>query len=239
MERHKEEIIHLRNALGVKALLLREGRQTGKSGLTGNASLMRAQSRLKQAQVRIDQVASRYRHHYAALKELGTNLGIGTEAGALQPLLDTDLAISSTWTQQDIQFIGGSRRPTVGASFLTIPWIWKCFGPGLVSKEDPEDVVAAKIKEFNHQAMRVEWLVSRAVLERWIEEEKLLREEARRIVAYFRWKDQELLALKNEETTIVGYKSWIQRERRMWMGMAARAEHTRALTEERIRAGQL
>ncbi|KAG8912685.1 hypothetical protein FRC01_004951 [Tulasnella sp. 417] len=234
----QEEIVHLRNALGVKALLLREGRQTGKSGLTGNASLTRSQSRLKQAQIRIDQIACRYRHHFTAITELGTSLGIGTEAGALQPLLDTDLVITSTWTQQDIQFISGGRRPTVGASFSTVPWIWKCFGPGLVSKDDTEDEVAAKIQKFNHQAMRVEWLVSRALLERWIEEEKLLREEARRIVAYFRWKEQDLLSLRNENTATPGYKSWVQRERRMWMGMAARAEQTRALTEEKIRSGQ-
>ncbi|KAG8907073.1 hypothetical protein FRC00_012130, partial [Tulasnella sp. 408] len=147
----QEEIIRLRDALGVKAFLIREGRQTGKSGLTGTASLTRSQSRLQQAQIRIDQIASRYKHHFSALKELGISFGIGTEAGALQDLTDSDLGITSTWTEQDINFSRGGKRPTVGASITAVPWIWKCFGPGLVSKDDTEDVVAEKIDQFNRQ----------------------------------------------------------------------------------------
>ncbi|KAG8937602.1 hypothetical protein FRC00_003551 [Tulasnella sp. 408] len=147
----QEEIIHLRDALGIKAFLIREGRQTGKSGLTGTASLTRSQSRLRQAQIRIERVAARYRHHFAALKELGTSLGIGTEAGALQDLIQSDLEITSTWTENDINFSRGGRRPTVGSSFKTVPWFWKCFGPGLVSQYDTEDVVAQKIDQFNRR----------------------------------------------------------------------------------------
>ncbi|KAG8932305.1 hypothetical protein FRC01_014618 [Tulasnella sp. 417] len=235
----QEEIIRLRDALGVKAFLIREGRQTGKSGLTGTASLTRSQSRLQQAQIRINQIASRYKHHFDALRELGTSLGIGTEAGALQELTDSDLGITSTWTEQDINFSRGGRRPTVGASFTAVPWIWKCFGPGLVSKEDTEDVVAQKIDQFNRQAMRVEWLTSRAFLHRWVEEEKLLREEARRIVAYFQWKEKQLASqLGHEEGEISGYKSWLERRRRMWQRMASQAESLRARTEDMIAAGK-
>ncbi|KAG9027053.1 hypothetical protein FS837_004395 [Tulasnella sp. UAMH 9824] len=235
----QEEIIHLRDALGIKAFLIREGRQTGKSGLTGTASLTRSQSRLQQAQKRIERVAARYKHHFAALVELGAPLGIGTEAGALQDLTSSDLEITSTWTESDINFSRGGKRPTVGSSFKTVPWFWKCFGPGLVSKQDTEDVVAQKIDQFNRRAIRVEWLTSRAFLDRWIEEEKLLHEEARRIVAYFQWKEKELAGrLSHEEGIIAGYKPWLERRRRMWQRMATQAERTRARTKEMISAGK-
>ncbi|KAG8940177.1 hypothetical protein FRC04_005602 [Tulasnella sp. 424] len=234
----QEEIVHLRNALGVKAFLIRDGRQMGKSGDSGVAVLTRKQGRVKQAQVRVDQIADRYRRHYSALKDLDTQFGIGTEAGDLKELSAKDLDIITTWTEQDIQYKRGEKRPTVGKSFVAVPWIWKGFGPGLVSKDDSEDVVDEKIKKFNHQAMRVEWLISKALLQRWIEEEKLLREESRRIVAYFCWKEKELKYCHDTTESGTGYRSWLEQKRRMWRDMAKRADETRAKTEEMIAAGR-
>lgn len=87
--------------------------------------------------------------------------------------------------------------------------------------------------------MRVEWLTSRALLHRWVEEEKLLREEARRIVAYCQWKEKQLASqLGHEEGEINGYNCWLERRRRMWQRMASQAESSRARTEDMIAAGK-
>lgn len=87
-------------------------------------------------------------------------------------------------------------------------------------------------------AMRVEWLISKALLQRWVEEEKLLREEARRIVAYFFWKEKELKVCHDTTDSGTGYRSWLERKRRMWRDMARRADKTRTKTEEMIAAGR-
>lgn len=255
----QSEILRLRNALGVKAFLIREGRQTGKSGKSGYTVLTRTQGRVGQSQVRINAIAERYRRQYSALQSLGAEFGIGTLAGELRPLLPSDLEIITTWTQHEIQYNQAVKRPTVGKSISPVPWIWKCFGPGLVGKEDDEDEVNTKIAEFNHQgmpaclilfylltlisiflfkyyaAMRLEWLVTKAQLTRWEEEEKLLREESRRIVVYFEWKAREL-ALHRDRTQNDAFRCWLEQKRRMWCGMADRARRVRLATEDKLTA---
>lgn len=148
----QEEIINLRNALGVKAFLVREGRQPTTTGETGYALVSRSQGKVNQANEQVSRIAQRYRQNFKALQNLGTEFGVGTNAGGLQELSDTDLKIVSNWTEEDTgqKRTHGSR---VKASTQQVPWIWKSFGGGLVAKNDSEDDVTKKIKEYNYQGM--------------------------------------------------------------------------------------
>lgn len=83
--------------------------------------------------------------------------------------------------------------------------------------------------------MRLEWLVTKAQLTRWEEEEKLLREESRRIVVYFEWKAREL-ALHRDRTQNDAFRCWLEQKRRMWCGMADRARRVRLATEDKLTA---
>lgn len=149
----QEEIINLRNALGVKAFLVRQGRQPATTGQTGYALVSRSQGKVNQANEQVNRTARHYKQNFQALKSLGTEFGIGTNAGALQELLDADLRIVSNWTVEDTsqKGSGGSR---VKASTQPIPWLWKSFGGGLVAKNDSQDDVTEKIKQYNYQGLR-------------------------------------------------------------------------------------
>ncbi|KAG8930347.1 hypothetical protein FRC01_002908 [Tulasnella sp. 417] len=225
----QEEVINLRNALGVKAFLIREGRQTSTTGGTGYGVSSRSQGRVQQANEQVNRIANRYRRTYAALIKLGTKFGIGTEAGALQELTDDDLKIGSNWTVEEVS-TGKKNRPKIKSTDQPIPWIWKTFGGNLVSKDDDQDNVAAKIEEYNHQA--------RADLSRWQEEEKLLKEELRRLGVYFCWKATELETKRDKQGVSAGFQAWLEKKRRMWGEMAQRAEHTKNKVDEMISSGQ-
>lgn len=65
--------------------------------------------------------------------------------------------------------------------------------------------------------VRLEWLHARAALARWIEETHLLREELRRVHAFFQWVQQDWItraeklpvtATEASDTTQNGYKAY-------------------------------
>lgn len=90
----------------------------------------------------------------------------------------------------------------------------------------------------NILAIRVEWLIACADLDRWREEEKLLREELRRIVAYCRWKAKDMEDRRSQTGITEGFACWMEKKRRMWEGMARRAEITRNNVESEIASGK-
>ncbi|KAG9010849.1 hypothetical protein FRB90_007598 [Tulasnella sp. 427] len=223
----QQEVTNIRNALGIKAFVVCEGRQATTTGQTGYAVLSRSQGWVKQAEEQVNCVARSYRRMFQALQALGTKFGVGTSAGALQELLDSDLHIVSNWTVEDVGKKGGTGSQ-VKASSQPIPWLWKSFGGGLVSKEDSQDQVEEKIKQYNHQvqpAIHVEWVTARAALFQWKEDEKLLKKELRRIGAYCWWKAKDLQKSQGEALS-PGLLGWLEKKRRMWEAMAVRAEQT-------------
>lgn len=127
-----EEVINVRNSLGVKAFLIREGRQTSKTGETGYGVTSRSQGRVQQANEQVKRIAKRYSRAFKALVELGTEFGVGTEAGALQELMEADLKIGSSWTVEEIS-AGKKKRAKVKSTEEPIPWLWKTFGGNLVN----------------------------------------------------------------------------------------------------------
>ncbi|KAG9013177.1 hypothetical protein FRB90_006149 [Tulasnella sp. 427] len=159
----QEEVVNLRNALGVKAFLIWQGRQTSSTGATGYAVVSRSQGKVKQADDQVKRIARRYRRNYEALVALNTEFGLGCEAGSLQELQEQDLKIASSWTVDEVS-TGKRRQKTVKSSSEPIPWLWKTFAGNLVTKDNDQGDVEAKIKAYNYQAIRVEWLVARAEL---------------------------------------------------------------------------
>lgn len=87
-------------------------------------------------------------------------------------------------------------------------------------------------------AIRVEWLVACAALLRWREEEKLLIEELRRIGAYCRWRAKDLETRRNGDGLSEGFSCWLEKKRRMWQGMARRAEQTKNHVDQLIASGK-
>lgn len=118
--------------------------------------------------------ASRYRAAYSAMQALDPG---GTWTNTYQVLRDEDLRGPRKHDEErDATFISEGR--------YEISWIWLTPGANGSSHEDARP---ANMDEFS-TSMRTEWAQSRARAERWEEEEQLLLEEMRRVIAYFKWR---------------------------------------------------
>ncbi|KIJ60877.1 hypothetical protein HYDPIDRAFT_116748 [Hydnomerulius pinastri MD-312] len=149
-----------------------------KNNIRGQGSNTRARNTLKGVEAKIQGSAAKYRTAHTALKALGRSLRkVGWER-TLQVLKDEDLRGLSVG--EDGQSEG--RR--------TMSWIWQTTG---VSGNENTDL---------QESLRIEWCKSRARARRWSEEVVLLKEEMRRVQAFFaskaRWWRE--CALKRDDT---------------------------------------
>ncbi|RXW11429.1 hypothetical protein EST38_g14426, partial [Candolleomyces aberdarensis] len=138
-------------------------------GGQGNKPNTRVRSLYTRIQTKIMKAAMRYRHARDALTILHPN---GSWSTRLQILKDEDIR-------------GPGKEPTnVSSGRYIMSWIW------LVprAQNGELDSSAELNSEELDESLRVEWMKSRARLQRWEEECLLIQEEMRRAVVYLVWK---------------------------------------------------
>ncbi|OJT14077.1 hypothetical protein TRAPUB_9373 [Trametes pubescens] len=161
-----DDIRHLRRILaGVTDYTRRNGSGDGQRMST------RCREVYARFNAKVKRAVERYRAARVAMLVLEPN---GDWVHTYQPLLDTDLR--------------GPRRdqddfPSEGR--YDVSWIW--LAPSSTLPTARNFATPASAEEFA-ASMRVEWARTKARAERWEEEEQLLLEEMRRVIAYCGWK---------------------------------------------------
>ncbi len=135
---------------------------------TGQRANTRIRNLYTRFQNKIDRAAARYRTARAALESLDKD---GTWSVQFKVLLDADIRGP------------GKEDESESEGRYTPSWIW--LASTAARSDDPKDPENAA--EFA-ESMRVEWAKSKARAERWMEEEELLLEEMRRVIAWFQWR---------------------------------------------------
>ena len=130
---------------------------------TGGRANTRVRSLYEKFQGRIKLAAQRYRMAYTALLILDQN---GSWSSQLRVLHDTDIRGPDQDADDESE---GKREHS---------WIWLVGTNADPSNDDSETM----------ETMRVEWGKTWARAQRWAEEVKLLQEEMRRVLEYFKWK---------------------------------------------------
>ncbi|KIJ58413.1 hypothetical protein HYDPIDRAFT_81314, partial [Hydnomerulius pinastri MD-312] len=170
------------------------------SNLRGQGANTRARNLLKKVDAKISAAATRYRIAYGALLALGPLLGKNNWQLELQPL--------RTLKAEDIRAMTDLMDgETQGKKSLS--WIWKMRGATSAGNDD-EDKESA-------QEVRIEWCKARARARRWAEEVELLREEMRRVLAFFEWHtawwdEQGENSPQIADTTNEGYIAYAKRQ---------------------------
>lgn len=240
---HAHDILNeIRNSLGYKSVLVRGQRNDGASGVAG---FTRGQMLISRASAQAALYAKIYNLSYRALCSLGTDFGLGTPAGALQTLCDSDMSTLSEWLeiQRDVPDPTTGRRPMIGElGKKRLPWFWRTIG-GVVDDTDNDADIARKLKEWNetskplidillnyrtkcaHSAIRHEWLLAEAAYSRWAEEFSLLPVELRRVIETFRHyeRNMALLSLSDEGSMSrisQGVRAHAERKRMVWATLA-------------------
>lgn len=108
-----ESLAKVRDFLGLKDSLTRAKR----SHIRGYEKVTRSEESIKRAQRLLDQAAVEYRRSYHALERLDWSFAMGTEAGPLKKLKDSDLVHLSHWTEE--QRFNKSDE---------VSWIWRIAG---------------------------------------------------------------------------------------------------------------
>lgn len=161
-----DDIRHLRRILaGVTDYSWRNG--------TGDGQRMSSRCRevYQRFNAKVKRAVERYRAARVAMLVLEPN---GKWMHTYRPLLDTDLR--------------GPRRDqeeSASEGRYEVSWIWLAPSPTLPTARDFGTPASAE--EFA-ASMRVEWARTKARADRWEEEEQLLLEEMRRVLAYCEWK---------------------------------------------------
>lgn len=120
----------LRKALGVRSFLSRHARKSN-----GYNNSTRAQASLKRSEHVTKQYAFAYRRSFKALEVLKAT---PEQLGSLQPLLESDLVMLSTWLEDEQYKSRGT----------ALPWIWSVAQRGAPL---PGEDIAAKISEWNEE----------------------------------------------------------------------------------------
>ena len=90
----------------------------------------------------------------------------------------------------------------VGDGSYTPSWIWLS-NPRARDPAGATDADEGATDEEVNDAMRVEWAMSFARMERWAEEVELLQEEMRRVVAFLEWKSTDWLTKREARLALV------------------------------------
>lgn len=175
----------LKNALGVRSFLTRHSQHQH-----GYGQATRAQSAIRRAEGVVRLWGRQYRQSWAALDRLGVS-----EDGrlGLQRLDDGHLTMLGRWLEAEEYRYNGEQ----------LPWIWTLAplperdgGEGLIAAvESWKREGAGNSADFKVQSnhltvsilvLRLEWVHATAVVNRWEEELRLLKEESRRLPVSFR-----------------------------------------------------
>ncbi|KAG9044328.1 hypothetical protein FS837_008344, partial [Tulasnella sp. UAMH 9824] len=160
----------LKDALGLRRMLV-EAKKTHARGL---GQVTRYKSSVNRASDVVTRHQGGYRRHWIAISRLGINKETDPRVRGLQDLKDGDV--------QDLRdFIDSDR---FSGKTGDLPWIWRSIEIELSPSSSVSEVKQA-ILNWEHEVLRLTWVHARAVRDRWWEEQALLIEELRRIVASF------------------------------------------------------
>ncbi|KAF9553123.1 hypothetical protein CPC08DRAFT_646024 [Agrocybe pediades] len=130
----------------------------------GRRAVTRSQGIIDRVQAKVAAAAERYRKGREALVALSERLervGWRRDLPELNP---------------EDEF-GYSVADLISEGHRSVSWIWRQMGGDL----DVESDTHVRL----HESMRIEWCKSKARLDRWVEEVALLKEEKRRVLAFF------------------------------------------------------
>ncbi|KAG8902573.1 hypothetical protein FRC00_001366 [Tulasnella sp. 408] len=205
----------LRNALGLKALLL----QNQKKHVRGYEQNTQARRSVVVAEKGIKRQAEAYRRAWKAICNLGVQVGPNTPAGDLRPLLEADVVPLREFSDER-RFIGDNEG---------IPWIWRLMsanGP----ERDAEKGVIGTVNSWNNEVVRLAWLHAQASRDRWWEEVTLLKEELRRVGESFTFRQLEWSSVadaahvKDETPVTRGAKAYAYRQAAVYRYLASDAQ---------------
>ncbi|KAF9488375.1 hypothetical protein BDN71DRAFT_1513112 [Pleurotus eryngii] len=126
------------------------------------------------APAKVKRTAERYRTARKAIIALDPTSDV---LGCLKPL--TQLDIQCPQRQDEIPAPGESRRE--------ISWIWLSVSSGSEGVERPLENIQPMSPDDITDCLKAEWSRSRARAQRWTEEQDLVLEEMRRVLAYLQW----------------------------------------------------
>lgn len=127
----------LRQALGLRAFLTRQSAKVVGGGIP---PLTRAQSAIQRAGEEVFVLRKAYEKAWAAIESLGVPV---VARYGLQPLLEGDLTLLSTWLENESYRHGRS-------SAVKLPWIWT-IGPLALGQGDDPDAVSETIQKWNQE----------------------------------------------------------------------------------------
>lgn len=130
----------LRNALGLKALLL----QSQKKHVRGYEQNTRAKGSVVIAEKGIRRQAEAYRRAWKAICELGVQVGPDKAAGDLRPLLEGDIVPLREFSEER-RFVGDNEG---------VPWIWRLMSFNGTESE-PGNGVMGTVNSWNNEGVSV------------------------------------------------------------------------------------
>ncbi|KAG8931499.1 hypothetical protein FRC01_001224 [Tulasnella sp. 417] len=234
----------LRNALGLKALLL----QNQKKHVQGYEEASRAKTSVLNAEKGIRRQVAAYKRAWKAIGLLGVEVGSDTPAGDLRALLDTDVVPLREFSD-DRRYAGDSEG---------IPWIWKIVSVNQADREAEQGVLGT-VNSWNNEGeylrvaaglgeklclynivVRLAWLHAQATRDCWWEETMLLKEELRRVGASFSAKEKAWSSIaeasnveKEKETRLTrGVKAYASRQAAVYnyLALDAHQRYEKAIT---------
>lgn len=131
-----DSLRRLRNALGLKALLL----QNQKAHVRGYERVSKSKASIESAEKGVRRQKAAYRRAWSAMKSLNVVVGPNTAAGNLQELHDADVVPLRDVTN-DRRFVGESKD---------IPWIWRAVG-GQGFDAEVEKGVIGTVNSWNNE----------------------------------------------------------------------------------------
>ncbi|KAF7965473.1 hypothetical protein HWV62_43305 [Athelia sp. TMB] len=144
--------------------------------LSGQRANTRSHGLVTTTQLKVNASAAKYSRARAALTSLAERTGdVGWERH-LKVLNREDIRAFGEDEDKVDAHRGNRREKALGEGHRRLSWIWKVIGVA----EDEEDTGI-------QESLRIEWCKMRARAMRWSEEVLLLREEMRRVQAFFAW----------------------------------------------------
>ncbi|KAG8927115.1 hypothetical protein FRC01_008000 [Tulasnella sp. 417] len=207
----------LRNALGLKALLL----QNQKQHVRGYERNTQARRSVVIAEKGIKRQAEAYKRAWNAICNLRVEVGPNTAAGDLRPLLEKDVVPLGEFSDE--------RR--FSRDNEAIPWIWRLMNINGPEREVEKGVIGT-VTSWNNEVIRLAWLHAQASRDRWWEEVTLLKEELRRVGASFTYRQLEWSSIadaahvnEDEETRVTrGAKAYAYRQAAVYQYLASDAQ---------------
>ncbi|KAG9047221.1 hypothetical protein FS837_002783 [Tulasnella sp. UAMH 9824] len=166
-----DHLAALKDALGLQRMLV----QAKRAHVRGNEGKTRAETTVKRAGEVIKRHKEGYRRNWTLMGKLGVDLtGDNSPAKGLKELKDGDVKSLREFTDSD----------TYSGSLGELPWIWRTVGTVLPHGAGTTDVKQA-VRDWEQEVLRLTWVHARSARDRWWEEQALLYEELRRVVATF------------------------------------------------------